>query len=113
MDPGFYPLKERVEEAMTLNENDVAIVDVGGGMGHDLVELKRKQPTFCGRFVLQDLPQVIEQITQPLEGIEATVHDFYTPQPVQGERRVPVYYLFIRTYLSSRRSCLFHAFSPA
>ena len=39
-------------------------------MGHDLVELKNKQPGLPGRFILQDQPQVIEQIAQPLEGIE-------------------------------------------
>jgi len=84
MDPGFFPVKERVEQGMTRNGNDVAIVDVGGGMGHDLVELRNKQPGFPGRFILQDLPQVIEQISPPLKGIEAMAHDFYTEQPVKG-----------------------------
>ncbi len=84
MDPGFFPVKERIEQGMTRNKNDVAIVDVGGGMGHDLVELRKKQPDIPGRFILQDLPQVIEQIPQPIQGIEATAHDFYTEQPVKG-----------------------------
>lgn len=84
MDPGFYPVKERLLEGMTANKGEVTIVDVGGGMGHDLVELKKKHPELFGRYILQDLPQVIEQIPQPLEGIEATVHDFYTEQPVKG-----------------------------
>ena len=86
MDPGFYPVEERIVEGMIVSEGGVAIVDVGGGMGHDLVELKEKHPELPGRFILQDLPQVIEQIPQPLEeGIEATVHDFYTEQPVKGD----------------------------
>jgi len=88
MDSGFYPVKERVEQGMTRNENDVAIVDVGGGMGHDLVEMRKKKPGIPGRFILQDLPQVLEQIAQPLGGIEATAHDFYTEQPVKGETTV-------------------------
>ena len=98
MDPGFYPVRDRVEMGMTQNANDVAIVDVGGGMGHDLVELKRKQPTIPGRFILQDLPQVITQMTKPLEGIEATTHDFYTEQPVKGK-------LYGRTLSSASLSC--------
>ena len=84
MDPGFYPVKDRLLKGMAIDEHPVAIVDVGGGMGHDLVELKKKQPKLPGRFILQDLPQVIEQIVQPLEGIEITSHDFYTKQPVIG-----------------------------
>ena len=86
MDPGFYPIKERIEQGISHDDNEIAIVDVGGGMGHDLVELKKKQPTIPGRFILQDLPQVIEQIAQPLKGIEATAHDFYTEQPVKGKQ---------------------------
>ena len=85
MDSGFYPVRDRVEQGMTQNANEVAIVDVGGGMGHDLAELRKKQPTVPGRFILQDLPQVIEQISEPIEGIEVMAHDFYTEQPVKGE----------------------------
>ncbi|MCJ1398246.1 hypothetical protein MMC11_001443 [Xylographa trunciseda] len=86
MDPGFYPVKDRLVEGMTVDEHAVTIVDVGGGMGHDLVELKKKQPDLPGRFILQDLPQVVEHIVQPLEGIEVTSHDFYTKQPATGAR---------------------------
>ncbi|MCJ1476775.1 hypothetical protein MMC13_005444 [Lambiella insularis] len=86
MDPGFYPVKERLIYGMRAEHDATAIVDVGGGMGHDLVELKKKQPDLLGRFILQDLPQVIEQVAQPLEGIEVTAHDFYTEQSVKGAR---------------------------
>ena len=84
MNPGFYPVKDRLVAGIVVDEHAVTIVDVGGGMGHDLVELKKKQPDLPGRFVLQDLPQVVEQIVQPVEGIEVTSHDFYTKQPVIG-----------------------------
>ena len=81
-------MEERIREGMmTANNRDgVAIVDVSGGMGHDLVALKKKHSEPPGRFVLQDSPQVIEQVPQPLrEGIEFTVRDFHTEQPVQGK----------------------------
>ena len=84
MDTGFYSVKDRLLKGMAVDEHAATIVDVGGGMGHDLVELKKKQPDLQGRFILQDLPQVVEQIVQPLEGIEVTSHDFYTKQPVIG-----------------------------
>ena len=87
-------MEERIVEGMLVGndgEKRVAIVDVGGGMGHDLVELKKKCPGLRGRFILQDLEQVIEQIPLPLEeeGIEACVHDFYTEQPVKGNQNLP------------------------
>lgn len=100
MDPGFFPVKERIEQGMTRNDNEVAIVDVGGGMGHDLVELKKKQPEIPGRFILQDLPQVIEQISQPLEGIEAMTHDFYTEQPIKGGTTVELFTLPLSRFLT-------------
>ena len=84
MDPGFYPVKQRLSDDMTANRGEFAIVDVGGGMAHDFVELKKKHPGLFGRYILQGLPQVIEQFPQSLEGIEATVHDFYTEQPAKG-----------------------------
>ena len=85
MDPGFYPLKERIQQGVTTDDKEVTIVDVGGGMGHDLLELRRKHPKLPGRFVLQDLPQVVEQIREQLDGVEVTVHNFFAEQPVKGQ----------------------------
>ena len=89
MDRGFYPIEERILPGIKADPSAVAIVDVGGSLGHDLRELKKKWPSIPGRFVLQDLPQVIEQV-KDLTSIEATVHDFNTAQPVKGAR---MYYM--------------------
>ena len=45
--------------------NDILLVDVGGGKGHDLIKFSTKYPSARGRLVLQDLPSVI----QNLEGL--------------------------------------------
>lgn len=85
MDEGFYPLKERLEkDTHTDDKNTVFLVDVGGGLGHDLKELKAKHPGVQGRLVLQDQPEVIAQIVMASDGIELTTHDFFTPQAVKG-----------------------------
>lgn len=81
MDEGFYPIVERLEG---VPKEQVLLVDVGGGMGHDLRQFKDRFPHISGRLILQDTESVIAQLKQSSSGIEATVHDFFTPQPVKG-----------------------------
>jgi hypothetical protein len=38
-----------------------------------------------GRVILQDLPKVIEDISEPLPGVEKMGYDFFTPQPIKGK----------------------------
>lgn len=86
MDPGFYPVNERLDNGSKKDSPDsVFLVDVGGGLGHDLEELKAKHANVSGSLVLQDQPDVIAQIGKASPGIELTVHDFFTPQPIKGE----------------------------
>ena len=85
MDEGFYPVEERLAlDTGNNDENAVFLVDVGGGLGHDLEELKLKHPDIRGRLVLQDRPEVIAQISKASDGIEITAHDFFTPQSLKG-----------------------------
>jgi len=74
------------------NPDAVLMVDVGGSHGHDIIGFHEAYPDLPGQLVLQDLPVQIEKIdrsTFPKE-IEATGHDFFTPEPVQGAK---AYYL--------------------
>lgn len=85
MDAGFYDVPGLAEPAT--EDNCVLIVDMGGSLGHDLSELRRKWPHVPGRFILQDLPAVIKQAqTMKLhQSIEPMVHDFFTEQPIKGK----------------------------
>ncbi|KAK4099302.1 S-adenosyl-L-methionine-dependent methyltransferase [Parathielavia hyrcaniae] len=82
------------ERGMAFNQHMGALlVDIGGGLGHDLEAFHDRFPTAPGRLVLQDLEPVISAI--PADSllsprIERAIHDFHTPQPVQGAR---AYYL--------------------
>lgn len=58
-------------------------VDVGGGHGHQCIQLGKKYPALLGRLVLQDLPAVINKLP-PIEGVKAESHDFFQKQPVTG-----------------------------
>ena len=92
MDVDFYPVTERLGHGLKVDKStsNTVIVDIGGGMGHDLADFKTNFPELRGRFILQDLPEVIKQINGTKEGIEPMVHDFLTPQPIKGK---PTYIL--------------------
>lgn len=71
------------------SETDTLIVDMGGGNGQELLELRRRFPkaTHPGRVLVQDLPATFEYVDiSALEeqGIEVMPHNFFTPQPVVG-----------------------------
>ena len=84
MDPDFYPVVEKLGRDLKDEKDAALLVDVGGSLGHDLEEFKAKHPRMPGRLVLQDRPEVIRQIKKLSPGIEASAHDFFTPQPIQG-----------------------------
>ncbi|KAL8803015.1 MAG: hypothetical protein Q9182_003441 [Xanthomendoza sp. 2 TL-2023] len=82
----FYPFAEKVLAGAPTDAESVLVVDVGGGLGHGLVEMKERFPESPGRLILQDLSKTIEQAGNG-EGIfEPMAHDFFTPQPVQGPK---------------------------
>ncbi|KAF2646829.1 S-adenosyl-L-methionine-dependent methyltransferase [Massarina eburnea CBS 473.64] len=86
MDPNFYPVKEQIFAGMDTSEDSVLLVDIGGGLGHDLGEFSAKYPDAPGRLVLQDLQVVIDGIKQLDPKIERMNHDFLTEQPLKGAR---------------------------
>ncbi|XXG94868.1 hypothetical protein Hte_001127 [Hypoxylon texense] len=90
VDPGSYPVSERLVTGFDGSDgNGVMLVDVGGGRGHDLQELKEKHPSLPGRLILQDQADVVSTVSG--QGVfEATAHDFFTQQPVKNAR---AYYL--------------------
>jgi len=84
LDPGHFPVREILGEGASTDKDAVLLVDVGGGKGHDLVLFQKLYHDLPGRLVLQDLPYVIQQAGALPAGIEATPHDFFQPQPIQG-----------------------------
>lgn len=84
VEPDFYPVAERLGNGVKGGADAVLVVDVGGGMGHDLEEFKAKHAGLAGRLILQEREEVVSQIQGLGSGIEATVHDFLTEQPVKG-----------------------------
>jgi hypothetical protein len=62
------------------------LVDIGGGLGHDLSGFHKRFLNLPGRLILQDLEPVISNITSLDPKIERQIYNFFTPQPVKGAR---------------------------
>lgn len=84
MDEDFFPIN-RALDISDLDGSSPLLVDVGGGIGHDVEEFRKKHPGLPGRLIVQDLPETIQQASKASHRIELMAHDFFTPQPIHGE----------------------------
>ncbi|KXS99229.1 hypothetical protein AC578_6893 [Pseudocercospora eumusae] len=93
---GRVPVKD-----LTLSEEDITsgrimFCDVGGGMGHQCIDLRKHQPGLKGKMVTQDLSLAQDMIPAStrdemrLLDIDIIPHDFMTEQPV---KKAKVYYM--------------------
>ena len=79
----FYPVEERLQTT----SDSAVFVDIAGGVGHDIREFRARFPDLVGKIILQDLPQVIDEISDPLpKGIDAMKYDMFTEQPIKGAK---------------------------
>lgn len=78
----WFPAEKLVQQ-FPGGDDDVFFVDVAGGRGHEIQTIQNKFPHAKGRFILEDLPHVVEQA---VPGIKADKigFDLFKPQPVQG-----------------------------
>lgn len=79
-----YPV---LEETKGWNSKAPVFIDIGGGVGHQCVELKKMYPKIPGRVILLDLSQPIDE-ARPAPDVERYVHDFFEPQPFRGMPRL-------------------------
>ena len=81
----YYPVRERIidEYLESKAEDAVFMVDVGGGLGHDLGYFNKKFP-HVGSLVLQELPHTLASVSVD-EEIQKMQYDFFTPQPIKGQ----------------------------
>ncbi len=79
----FYSVEEKL---IVESDSDIVLVDIGGGIGHDLSAFHDKYPALKGKLVLQDLPVVIESVKDIPTKIEALAQDFFQPQQIKGAK---------------------------
>ena len=106
MDEEFYPVRKRLVGNSKSEKDAVILVDIGGGLGHDLAEFRTKHidtdSDIRGRLILQDKPDVIAQVApETSRGLEVSVHDFFTEQPIRGKSSSSFFMSFSIAYLDS------------
>lgn len=82
----YCPIQQNIVDGFDEKIGDAMFVDVGGSFGHVVQDFKRKFPAAPGRFIVEDLKDVIADIKTLDADIEAIPYDFFTPQPVIGAR---------------------------
>lgn len=76
----IFPTEQLLEG---IGADDVVVVDVGGGVGHDLMHIQKKHDLKPEQLVLQDQEGVVAQAVSKA-AFKAQAHDFFKAQPVQG-----------------------------
>lgn len=86
----FYPVEEKLQVA---SPERLLLVDVGGGVGHDVSAFQKKFPSLPGKLAFEDLPIVVDSAKDSAPaGITGIGHDFFKPQP-ESVKGAKVYYL--------------------
>jgi len=80
----WFPVKEVCLDGFDERRSEYLWVDVGGGKGHESELLLKLYPGIEGKLVVEDLPFVIDDITDLDSRIERLSHDFTKPQPIKG-----------------------------
>lgn len=80
----FYPIEERLAKGGPTTDDEVLLVDIGGGDAGDLGRLRKAIPGVKGRLILQELAHIVERSDQ--DGYEAQVADWNELQLVKGTK---------------------------
>lgn len=85
----LYPFDKQLGGEEPCGQNEVLLVDIGGGRGQALQAIKVKFPELKGKMILEDLPNVIEDAKAMglPDYIEPRAASFFEPQPVHGEHK--------------------------
>lgn len=78
-----YPFGEELAK-YDLKDDDVAIVDIAGGQGHIMEDVRKRYPNIKGRLIVQDLESTFKAVSGPPPGVEFMVYDIFTPQPLKN-----------------------------
>lgn len=90
----FYLVAERLHGNFDPSVSVVVLDDVGGGLGHDLINLIGKHPSFPGRLVLQDRAEVVSTISG---ADDRFLRPWHMTSPLRSPFRVRVSTIFTRS----------------
>ncbi|KAI0405306.1 sterigmatocystin 8-O-methyltransferase [Xylaria palmicola] len=78
-------------------DDSALLVDIGGGLGHDILAFHDKYPN-NGKLILQDLPDVIKNCRDLPPDVEAMGYDFFTDQPAAKDARAYFYHSILHDW---------------
>ena len=78
-------MDEIVFQGSRTDSNAVLLMDIGGGRGYDIEAFGERFPDAHGQLILQELPDVIDEIHELREPIRRMKYDFFTPQSIKGK----------------------------
>lgn len=81
---GFDELEKEALDAQQDSER-VFLVDVGGGSGHQCIEVRDRYPGLHGRLVVQDLPEVVKEVSE-IPGVKIEANDMFQEQKAKGKK---------------------------
>ena len=83
----WFPVQKKLLDDVSrpVGNDDILYCDVAGGRGHDLLDFKQKFGQYPGRYVLMDLPHVVNDQTLNLAGVEKLPFDFFNDQVIPGK----------------------------
>lgn len=81
----FYPVKDRLIAGADMNNDAIAMVDIGGGTGCQTIDFKKRFSELSGRYVVQDLVNMLPNDEPCIIDIEFMVHNFRKAQPIKGK----------------------------
>ncbi|EXJ80351.1 hypothetical protein A1O1_08495 [Capronia coronata CBS 617.96] len=85
----MFPFEEVLQQGSSPNRP--LMVDIGGGRGLALLEIRKGCPSLQGEMILQDRPYVLDDITsEDLPGVTKMPHDFFQEQPAKNAQ---MYYI--------------------
>ncbi|WDK20460.1 o-methyltransferase [Colletotrichum graminicola] len=79
----IYPHKNLVDES---DHNCPLLVDIGGGIGQDILRFYTAYPEVASRIYLEDLPEVIADANEKAiipNAVNKLEYSFFTPQPIK------------------------------
>ena len=80
-----FPMDEIIFQGYQKASGAVLLIDIAGGRGYDLEAFKERFPDADGQLILQELPDVIDEVHELRGDIRPMKYDFFTPQPVNGK----------------------------
>ncbi|KAJ8117929.1 hypothetical protein OPT61_g973 [Boeremia exigua] len=88
----WFPVREKFldDDSKPVSNDDILYVDVAGGRGHDLLDFKQKFSKYPGKYVLMDLPHVVDDKTLNLPDVDKKAFNFFQDRVVPDAR---IYYM--------------------